>query len=152
MKRYVFPNLLLVFMLMAACYTQVTPPRYTATAADESPLPANLIGSWEWVRLVDGTNEIIVETPERYTLTLGGAGHLAVVADCNRGRADFVTVKDDSITVGPIMITKIGCGPASHERRFREALARTAAYEARQDTLILRPEQGGTLYFARAAR
>lgn len=43
--------------------------------------------TWEWVSFTTPVEQIKVDSPDRYTVRFGNDGHVALKADCNRGRA-----------------------------------------------------------------
>ena len=76
-------------------------------------------------------------------------GKAEVNTGCNSGGGD-VTVTGDSLTFGPLMLTKKACqaDTASVEGAVTAVLTGTVVYEIDADTLVLQPRADGLIYRA----
>jgi heat shock protein HslJ len=101
------------------------PPRVCAIIADPSRLPGS---RWRLARIqsMDGT-EAAPDDRSRYTLEFGAAGALAGRADCNRISGRW-TASGESITLGPLAMTRAMCPPGSLSDRYVRALEAAATW------------------------
>jgi para-nitrobenzyl esterase len=95
-------------------------PRVCAVIADPAMLPGT---RWRLVRIqsMDDT-EAVPDDRSKYTLELGIGGALAGRADCNRMTGRW-TASGESISLGPLAITRAMCPPGSLADRYVRSLA-----------------------------
>ena len=125
-----------------------------AVAAGGPPtadMPASIVGvEWEWVSLTTPAEQLTIDEPARYTLTLQPEGRVAARLDCNRGTGKYSL--DDAakrIDIGMLAITRAMCPPESHADRFVQLLEdASVAWLAEDGSFILElPANSGTLRF-----
>jgi heat shock protein HslJ len=125
----------------------------TARTADAqtASLPAAAIDIiWEWVSFTTPVEQIDVDAPERYLVTFGSDGRVAIRADCNRGTGAYTISDDHRIALGPIATTRAMCPPGSLSDRFVREIGRATSYFLRDGDLFLElPVDSGTLRFRR---
>lgn len=116
-------------------------------------LPADVLDvTWQWIWFGDGAGQSDIDHPGHYTLQFSADGSLAVLADCNRGRAGFTLGPDRQISITPIAKTMMLCPEGSLDGRFVQALERVRTwFEKDGDFLLEIPADSGTLRFRRAA-
>ncbi len=96
---------------------------------------------WQWrtERLEDSSN---------YTVEFLADGHIAIQADCNRGRASFQTFGENGLRVGGSAMTRAACPPGSLERAFLEQVVSSSSYAFDGENLVLYPVvEPGTMIF-----
>jgi heat shock protein HslJ len=111
--------------------------------------PATLPGSrWRLVRIqsMDGT-EMVPDDRSKYTLELGAAGTLAGRADCNRISGRW-TASGESISLGPLAMTRAMCPPGSLSDRYARSLEAAATWMVVGGRLAIAMRvDGGILHF-----
>jgi len=125
-----------------------------AAAAGAPPLadaPTSIVGvEWEWISLRTPTEQVTIEDPAHYTLTLLPEGRVAARLDCNRGTGKY-TLDDAAkrIDIGMLATTRAMCPPESHADRFAQLLEdASVAWLAEDGSFILElPASSGTLRF-----
>jgi heat shock protein HslJ len=119
-------------------------------AAGSKDIAAVLGRRWMWVRTTTTTEVVASPDPARYTMELDTDGRVAVLADCNRGMGGY-TMDGNAITLGPIALTRRGCGPNSLGTRFAGQLDQGRHWALHGDTLTLDLVAGsGTMQFVAA--
>lgn len=107
------------------------------------------IRAWYWLGGRDAEGSWVrVDAPSRYRIEFADARTLLLVADCNRGRADFLWSGDSRLSIGPAGLTKMGCPAGSRERRFVAGLAATTNLHGEGRWLWLRAADGALMLFA----
>lgn len=128
---------------VAACATE-----------EEAATGPELVGpTWQWQRFADtaGENDVDVENPENYTLTLMEDGTASIQADCNQVLWQY-TLEASSLrfdTTGPS--TLAFCGEESLDQLYLERLGNTATYVLEDGMLFLNLQMdSGNLEFVPA--
>jgi para-nitrobenzyl esterase len=125
-----------------------------AVAAGGSPaadLPASIVGvEWEWIALTTPQEKLVIDDPERYTLTLLPEGRVAARLDCNRGTGKY-TLDEPArrIDIGLLATTRAQCPETSRADRFAKLLDdASVAWLAEDGSFVLElPAGSGTLRF-----
>jgi len=160
MKRLVLLLSLVLLLALAACAdtpdNQELLPTDTAatpTSALEAPVEgatgdqqvvASLANTtWEWVETTTPTETITAVDPARYTITFNADGSLAIVADCNSVRGNYVTDETGGLTVTLGASTAVGCPADTQDQVFLAGLAGAAR--------VFMLEGGGDLYIDQIA-
>jgi heat shock protein HslJ len=102
-------------------------PRGCVVIADPATLPGS---RWRLVRIqsMDGT-EVAPDDRSKYTLELGAASALAGRADCNRISGRW-TASGESISFGPLAMTRAMCPPGSLSDRYVRSLEAAATWSS----------------------
>lgn len=139
--------------VLAGCATDSPPVLPGAVNAPPPPLAAAgdalLTGTlWRWTETVTGNNSVKPDAPERYTLEFQPGGMVAVRADCNRGSGSYL-LNGDSLTFGPLAMTRAMCPPGSKDGEFLRGLAAVQGQLFRGDDLVLTLKaDAGSMVFA----
>lgn len=105
---------------------------------------------WELRSMNVGADPFEPPDPAAYTAQFLPDGELLVQADCNRGIGDFA-LDGDSIAIGPIGLTRMGCPEGSRGVEFVDLLSQAVRWSYRDDLLVLElPADAGSLAFAPA--
>lgn len=141
-----------VAIALAAILVVVSPlalgAQGTATPTAAAPEMPPVV--WELQSMTTRGATVSPTDPAAYTIQFLADGELRVRADCNRGRATY-ELDDQSISVGPVALTRMGCPQGSHDAKFVDALTRASAWSFADDTLVLTiPGDEGSLTFAPA--
>ena len=130
--------------------TPTTEP--TETPADDSPQTgAEIVDiTWRWERFEDtgGGDDIVVDDPSSYTLTLLPEGTYRAKADCNDASGGY-TLDGNNLTLGPGPVTLAECAPGSLYDEYLAWLGGVASYALEGDKLLLSVTDAGTIHFAR---
>jgi len=125
-----------------------------AVAASEPPaadLPTSIAGvEWEWISFTSRSEQLTIDEPERYTLTLLADGRVTARLDCNRGTGRYTLDEAaKQLDIGPLATTRATCPPASHAERYAKLLEdATVAWLAHDGSLLLElPADSGRLRF-----
>ncbi len=98
-----------------------------------------LLGGTTWrlqtIQTEDG-GVTAIDTPERYTLTLGEDGQASFQLDCNRGTASYA-LEGSSLSFGPLASTRAMCPSDSLYDRYLGALEQVVSYRLENDSLYL---------------
>jgi heat shock protein HslJ len=119
-------------------------------ACDDNPLePSDLTGSeWRLVSLQEsGSNPVTVDDPSRYTLRFADDGQLGVKSDCNSCGGPY-TVAGGTLSIGPLVCTKVFCGDTSLDQKYVAALDKAESVSADDDELRIRGD-GNILRFTK---
>ncbi|MCS3466801.1 heat shock protein HslJ [Pseudomonas sp. JUb42] len=130
MKRFAALGMMGAALLGAGCTTEPTPSR------DHGYL-------LEWI----GERPLIDNS--HLTMTLGADGRAYGTAGCNHWFAPY-TLKDHSISLGPVGSTRKLCGPAlmEQEQRYLQALGKVQRWDISPiNQLRLWPAEGKPLRF-----
>ena len=128
--RYIF-----IFTLVTAVQGQ------QSLAQTGAPSQSQLLGVvWQWQR--NGLDDA------SYTIEFLPDSHIAIQADCNRGRANFETFGENGLRVGAPVLTRAACPPGSLEQRFIEQVVSSSSYALEEKRLTLFPVVApGTMRF-----
>jgi heat shock protein HslJ len=122
-------------------------------AAQEKDFEGDIRGiTWKWERFDDTAdlNNIVVEDPSLYTLTLNEDGTYSVKADCNMASGAYV-LDGSSLKFEPGPTTLAECGPESLYDAFLSDLGYVATYVIEGNTLYLNLwADGGNMVFSPA--
>lgn len=109
--------------------------------------------TWEWVafRSASGLDDININHPDRYTLTLEEDGNVGVQFDCNSGGGSY-TLDGSSLDIGPLITTLMACPPGSLASEFGGWLENVVTFvQPDENTLVLNlAMDSGDLVFRRA--
>lgn len=116
-------------------------------------LPAGVLDVvWEWTWFGSGAEQFDVENPEQYTVQFFDNGSLALQADCNRGRGEYMIDAEGMITLAKLATTMMLCEGDSRADQFLQALEQARLFfEQEGDFFLEAPIDSGTLRFRRAA-
>ncbi len=126
------------------------------TDMGEAAIPAELLGAWQWQAFEDSasgaqSNDITVDDPSLYVLTLLDDGAAQITADCNVAQMEY-SVDGSSLTFMPGPMTLAACGPDSLSNEFVMRLGEVAGYTLDGEHLVLNLQaDAGNLIFAPAA-
>ncbi|MBL8243130.1 MAG: META domain-containing protein [Rhodanobacteraceae bacterium] len=122
-----------------------TDPRRNTSAPTAAP-----DGAWHWLGTQAGAALWVIDEPARYRMEFAGDSQLQLQVDCNRGSAGYTLSADGLFQAGPVGLTKMGCGDASHDRDFvgQLAQARRLSFDGEWLQLALGGE-GGVMLYAR---
>ncbi|WP_439814518.1 META domain-containing protein [Zavarzinia sp. CC-PAN008] len=149
--RAVFLALAMPTLVLAGCQT-----------APAAPPPSGPILSgtnWQLSEIRPGNAGDAVRRPAdptRYTLSFGADGQVAARFDCNRGGGRWTSVGGTgpagALDLGPLVSTKMFCGPESLGDAYGLGLSTISSYMLKGDELVLGPTpDGGLLVFAPGA-
>lgn len=123
------------------------------TAPMELENSSSLVGPvWQLQTLQRGGSEpLVIESPENYTVQFSETGQVAVRADCNRAVGEFTEVTGGvEITLGAT--TLAACPPGSLGQEFIDALNQASFYFFKDQDLVMDlPMNGGSMEFSAAA-
>jgi heat shock protein HslJ len=146
-------RLLLAAMLAGVTVSHAAEPPKTPAAIPPTakPVPAALAGIWQWVGFVSASGTMVVDHPDRYTLTFPDSAHIALQADCNRAAGGVAVGEDGKIKISPLAMTRAMCPEGSLSDRFAHDVGRATAWSKWDEELLLdMPANAGTLRFVRA--
>ena len=112
---------------------------------------SDIIGkTWQWVEFQDtaGVNDITVDQPDKYTLTLQADGQYTVQADCNRATGAF-SLNGSSLALSAGPTTLAECGPESLSNQYLQLLGDVVTYVTTDDgRLVLNLKlDAGNMFF-----
>src|SRR5206468_2185222 len=111
----------------------MVPP--TLTSAGEPTLGGH---AWAWQGTeLTGSERMVPDAPERYTIEFQRDGRVQLRADCNRGGAEYAAGVNRSLSMTPAATTKIGCPPGSKGTAFVRQLGETDSYDFVNGDLVL---------------
>jgi heat shock protein HslJ len=119
------------------------------------PLSASLTGvTWQWISFTDPLEQITIDDPSRYTVTLdeavGGTGQAAIKADCNDVAATY-TVDGNSINIVAGPSTLAACPEDSLDQQYLANLSNAVIFFFEEEDLFLDlMADGGTMRFTAA--
>jgi uncharacterized lipoprotein YbaY len=141
--------------------THITDTRYSVIAGfpnqvDMTLKPvgsASFMGAWELLEIqYKNGSEAKPEDPTRYTLEFQRDERVAVRADCNRGRSQY-TAQGDSLTFGPLALTRMACPPGSIASKYTKALEGVVSYAVKDGELHLAvKDESADMRFRRAGQ
>jgi heat shock protein HslJ len=105
----------------------------------EGKMSVNLLDQvWYWQAYQDMAelNDLTIDDPARYTLTLSADGTFQAQADCNKLSGGY-QLDDSLLTFAPGPMTAAECGPDSHYLEFVSRLGDVATYVFDGDQLVL---------------
>lgn len=139
--------------LAAGCTTSPDPsqgPVETPVVAPVATPPTHL-GAWYWTGTLAADGHDRAREAERYMLDFQDDGVVLVRADCNRGRASYSLPNRYQLSIGPVGLTKIGCGDDSQDRLFLGQLAKARALGAGAEWMLVDLlDDVGVMHFARS--
>ena len=114
-------------------------------------VPATIVGvEWEWVSLTTPVEQLTIDDPDHYTLTLLPEGRVTARLDCNRGTGKYTLDElTKKIDIGMLATTRAMCAPASRADRFAKLIEdASVAWLAEDGSFMLElPADSGTLRF-----
>lgn len=114
--------------------SEVTPPVLTGT-------------TWQWVQTVTPVETIVAVDPVRYTITFNADGSYGMRVDCNSGGGSF-TDDNGLLTIGPGMMTLMGCPEDTQDSIFLQQLNNSAIYFFQDGHLFIdQAMDSGTMEF-----
>ncbi|MGE5377508.1 MAG: META domain-containing protein [Bacteroidota bacterium] len=164
MKRlFLFP-FLIVILAQAACSLGMTPPAPAVTVpAGDQPAavpsasaqqPAVQGGTaltgttWMWIGFTGPNDQVVVESPAKYSLAFQPDGSVNITADCNSGSGTYQTT-GPSLQVQVGAVTRAMCPAGSRSDEFLQYLGSAASYSFQEGNLYIDlASEGGTLVFA----
>ena len=114
---------------------------------------ASLEGTdWTVTVMADTADETVSALTPRPTVSFDDNGRLSAYAGCNRMAAN-ATLVGDTITVSPIMSTKMACPEAlmKTDMALAAALARANGFSVSGETLVLLADNGAIVLKAKRA-
>jgi len=156
-NRSKLARILVVAALLGGCGTypsEEPPPSAPEPAGPTTPSPTfanDVLGvTWEWIGMMSASEQTEVNAPARYTVQFDRDGFASVVADCNRGQANYFLPAAGQIAIHGISLTKVGCPAGSMGTRFVSQLELVRTYGLADGNLILQmPGETGALVFRR---
>jgi uncharacterized protein/heat shock protein HslJ len=119
-----------------------------AVRAATPPVATTLAGtSWQLVRIQPRNDRTLVLRAgqrEKYTLTFGSDGRVAVRADCNRAQGAWMSAGGGQLSLGALESTRAACAPGSLDDRFVRDLSSVRSYAQRGGRLYLSLTGGET--------
>ena len=115
-------------------------PRRNTSAPAAAPA-----GAWHWLGTQAGAALWVIDDPARYRMEFAGDSQLQLQVDCNRGSAGYTLTAEGEFQAGPVGLTKMGCGDASHDRDFVAQLAQVRRLAFDSDWLQLALGDGGVM-------
>ena len=127
----------------------MVPP--TMTSANE-PTLGGRVWTWQSTQLA-GSERIVPDAPERYTIEFQPDGRVQLRADCNRGGAGYAAGANRSLSMTPAATTKMGCPSGSKGTEFVRQLAEVTSYDFVDGNLVLtRKSNAGAMRFTPATK
>jgi para-nitrobenzyl esterase len=81
--------------------------------------------SWQLVQFEGGDGRVLKPAdPTRYTIAFARDGRVSARVDCNRGMSTWQSPERSALTLGPLGLTKMYCGP----NELNDKLARDWEY------------------------
>ncbi|MCC4769434.1 META domain-containing protein [Methanosarcina sp. DH2] len=123
-----------------------------STTEELEPVSADNITSieWQWASFQDSDSpetQITVPDPENYTLAFFDDGTYYIKADCNSGSGTYV-LEGNNLTLGPVTITLMACGPESMDGEYLSLLPTVEAVALEDGQLVLYPgNEGDKMFF-----
>jgi uncharacterized protein len=116
-----------------------------------TPSPASRLAgtSWQLVRIQSMDDRTIVLRAgqrEKYTLSFGSDGRVALRADCNRGQGTWSSAGGTQLLFGGVAMTKAACAPGALDDRFVRDLSYVRSYMQRGGRLYLSLMADGGIY------
>ncbi len=101
-----------------------------------TPAPASRLAgtTWQLVRIQamdDRTVVLRAGQREKYTLSFGTDGRVALRADCNRGQGTWSSAGGTQLLFGDIAMTRAACAPGALDDRFLRDLSYVRSYMQR---------------------
>ena len=153
------PNLFWTALLAAALLTGCAssssepppPPSAEAPTGRAPTLVDDVLGkTWEWVEFTAPTDRLTIDKPESYTLQFDRDAFVFILADCNRGQANYFQPAVGQIAIHGMSLTKVACPAGSHSTRFVQYLELARTWAMEDGSLLLeQPGSQGTLRFRR---
>jgi uncharacterized protein/heat shock protein HslJ len=121
-----------------------------AVRAVTPPAAARLAGtSWQLVRIQSMAHRTLVLRAgqrEKYTLTFGSDGRIALRADCNRAQGTWMSAGGNQLSLGALTATRAACAPGSLDDRFLRDMPSVRSYSQRGGRLYLSLTADGEIY------
>jgi heat shock protein HslJ/uncharacterized lipoprotein NlpE involved in copper resistance len=113
----------------------------------------SLTGVWHWQQTQENSGAITaVSDSSRYTIEFMADGRVALQADCNQGGGSY-TSSANTLDIGEIVTTKMGCPPGSLGAEFLRQLDEATSYLFKDGKLYLElPVDTGSMEFVRAGQ
>lgn len=128
----------------------VAPAEGASEGAGAFVLRPSLIGTvWSWTQFESSDESVIApEDPSRYTIEFLDSSSVAIGADCNRGRGNYVR-NGAEIDIEITALTRAYCGDESLSDQYIDFLNEAVTLTFRDGQLHLAlPMDGGILSFA----
>ena len=139
--------------------TSVPAPELTSTEPVETPEEDTRTPdqeqivefTWEWERFeaTGSGDDVVVDDPSRYTLTLLPNDTYQAKADCNNAGGGY-TLDGNGLVLGLGPVTLAECAPGSLFDEYLAWLGGVASYSLDGDTLVLSVADAGKMHFSRA--
>jgi heat shock protein HslJ len=127
----------------------MVPP--TMTSATE-PALGGRVWAWQSTQFA-GSDRIVPDAPDRYTIEFQPDGRVQLRADCNRGGAGYTAGANRSLSMTPAATTKMGCPSGSKGTEFVRQLAEVNGYDFVDGDLVLTLKgNAGAMRFAPATK
>lgn len=116
-----------------------------------TPPPASELGgsTWQLVRVRSADDRTLVLRAgqrEKYTLTFGSDGRIAVRADCHRVFGNWMSAGENQLTVTALSASRARCESGTFSNRFLRDLSYVRSYSLRGGRLYLSLLAGGGTY------
>ena len=116
-----------------------------------APQPTLTGVTWQWVQTVAPSETIVAVDPARYTITFNDDGSFAWQVDCNHGGGGFtMDAATNALTVGPGMMTLMGCPEDTQDFQFQQITTATSYYFDGGDLFIVLADEGGVMQLTAA--
>jgi heat shock protein HslJ len=139
--------------LLAACAGGAAQPAHAPAA---EPLAGT---SWTLVEFRssdDAIGRIRPDDPNKYTMTLGADGRVAMNLNCNRGTGSWsatpTNAESGQFSLGPLAMTRALCPPSSMDERIARDAEFVRSYVRMGDQLFLSLMADGGIYIWREVK
>ncbi len=116
-----------------------------------TPPAASRLGgtSWQLVRVQSAPDRVLVLRAgqrEKYTLTFGSDGRIALRADCNRAQGTWMSAGGNQLSLSALSSTRAACAEGSLDDRFLHDMPYVRSYSQRNGRLYLSLMTDGGIY------
>lgn len=125
-----------VIAALAACAACEKKEPGQTTPATESAITSPVGFVWKWEGTQTPVERIVPDDPTKYTLEFLPDTSVVAQVDCNRGRGAY-NLDGQSITIGPLAITRMACPEGSLDAKFLQQLEAARHIFFRGDTLFV---------------
>jgi heat shock protein HslJ len=109
--------------------------------SESAPALTDIIWQWERYEEKNSANNITVNAPGKYLLTLAAGGSYTLTADCNSGGGTY-TLSGSSIKLEPAEVTRIECTEGSFSAKYLGLLSEVETVVFIDGELILETKTG----------
>jgi heat shock protein HslJ len=92
--------------------------------------------TWRLVSLTMSGQTVMPDDQQKYTLSFGKKGAVAIHADCNRGHARY-SDPSGAMSIDKVTLTRARCAPGSVADQFARAIGFTQSFTVQGGKLLL---------------